>query len=182
MDESELWGRVVEGGDARALGEVFELHADRLFRHAARLADDRRDAEDAVAVAFFELWRRRAAVRLVDGSPLPWLLVTTTNALRNLTRATSRYRRLIGVLPRGEHARAAEAEAFGDDQVRALLSPLGSIDRQLATLVWLEGFSADEAGVVVGMSSGTVRTRLSRARTKLGRLNMSLVITREESI
>ncbi|WP_396133584.1 RNA polymerase sigma factor [Arthrobacter sp. 1088] len=47
----------------------------------------RHDAEDATAAAFLELWRRREGVRLVDGSILPWLLVTTTNTARNLQRS-----------------------------------------------------------------------------------------------
>lgn len=167
MDEAGLWRRVVADGDERALGALYERHVDRVFRHAARLASDRRDAEDATAVAFFELWRRRAAVRVVDGSPLPWLLATTTNALRNLERSSARYRRLLNTLPRSADAASAEDEAFCDENARAVLAPLGAVDRQLMTLVQLEGFRADEAAAVVGLSAAAARARLSRARAKL---------------
>ncbi len=167
MRESELWRRVVDSADERALGELYDLHVDRAYRHALRLAADRRDAEDAVAVALLELWRRRAAVRLVDGSPLPWLLATTTNALRNLQRSAARYRKLLETIPRAEHAASAEDDAFADDGVRSALATLGQIDRQLVALVLLEGFSGDEAAVALGLSPGAARTRLSRARTKL---------------
>ncbi|GMA28872.1 hypothetical protein [Arenivirga flava] len=51
MRENELWRRVVDSGDERAIGELND-HVDRVIRHAARTATDRRDAEDAVAVAF----------------------------------------------------------------------------------------------------------------------------------
>jgi DNA-directed RNA polymerase specialized sigma24 family protein len=61
-----LWRRSLEG-DGEAFGALFDRHRDRVFGHACRLADTRQDAEDVVASAFLELWRRRAEVRLVDG-------------------------------------------------------------------------------------------------------------------
>ena len=93
-----LWGRVCEG-DESALGALFDRHEARLFRHARRLLTSREDAKDAVAIAFFELWRKRESVRLVDGSPLPWLLNTVSNSARNLERSSRRYRALLARTP-----------------------------------------------------------------------------------
>ena len=78
-DDTGLWDRVRQG-DELALAALFDRYEGRLFRHASRLLTAREDAKDAVTVAFFELWRKRAAVRLVDGSPLPWLLTRTAPA------------------------------------------------------------------------------------------------------
>ena len=97
------WVRVC-GGDPAALGALFDRHEARLFRHACRLLTAREDAKDAVTIAFFELWRKRASVRLVDGSPLPWLLNTVSYAARNLERSGRRYRTLIARAPRPESA------------------------------------------------------------------------------
>src|SRR6478735_5435824 len=94
-DDAGVWSRL-RAGDESALGELFDRHEARLFRHAARLLTTREDAKDAVAIAFFELWRRQSAVRLVDGSPLPWLLNTVSNTARNLERSGRRYRTLLG--------------------------------------------------------------------------------------
>ena len=71
-EDAELWERV-RAGDESALAALFDRHEARLFRHASRLLTAREDAKDAVTIAFFELWRKRSSVRLVDGSPLPWL-------------------------------------------------------------------------------------------------------------
>jgi RNA polymerase sigma-70 factor (ECF subfamily) len=73
VGDSGLWSRGVDGNGS-AFGELFDIHHDRVFRHAYRLVENRHDAEDVTATAFLELWRRRADVRLVDGSVLPWLL------------------------------------------------------------------------------------------------------------
>ena len=107
--ESELWNRSL-GGDSSAFGELFDKHRDRIFRHAFRLVGNVHDAEDAAATVFLELWRRRKQVRVVDGSILPWLLVTTTNACRNIQRAARRYRTFIDALPRDPDALGAEEE------------------------------------------------------------------------
>jgi RNA polymerase sigma-70 factor (ECF subfamily) len=86
-----LWRRSLDG-DGEAFAFLFDRHRDRVFGHAFRLVQTRHDAEDVAASVFLELWRRRAEVRLVDGSVLPWLLVTTTNVGRNSARGTRRYR------------------------------------------------------------------------------------------
>ena len=87
--EAALWSAARQA-DERAFAGVFDLHRDRVFRHAMRLADTRADAEDVVAMAFTDLWRRRDDVRVVDGSVLPWLLVTAANLSRNSHRSLLR--------------------------------------------------------------------------------------------
>jgi DNA-directed RNA polymerase specialized sigma24 family protein len=81
-DDAGLWGRSLKG-EGEAFRVLYARHRDRIFRHAYRLSGDRHDAEDIMATAFLELWRCRAKVRIVEGSVLPWLLVTTTNAARS---------------------------------------------------------------------------------------------------
>ncbi|MCU1407490.1 MAG: hypothetical protein JWQ43_3793, partial [Glaciihabitans sp.] len=62
--------------DGDAVGRVFDRHRDRIFRHSLALVPSGDDARDVVAITFLEAWRRRDSVRFVDGSLLPWLLVT----------------------------------------------------------------------------------------------------------
>src|SRR4029078_13376954 len=68
MDDEDAadWASL-SAGDPAGLARLFDRHAAQLFRHAARLLTDREDAKDAVAIAFFELWRKRNTVRLVGG-------------------------------------------------------------------------------------------------------------------
>lgn len=56
-----------------------------MFRHSLRLVASPADAGDVVPIVFLEAWRKRATVRFVDDSLLPWLLVTATNAAGNVT-------------------------------------------------------------------------------------------------
>lgn len=98
MSDAEHWDRVLEG-NAQAFAVCFDRHRDPVFRSLLRAVDQTHEAEDLTATVFLELWRRREAVHLVDGSLLPWLLATATNVGRNAARARRRYRSFLARLP-----------------------------------------------------------------------------------
>ncbi|WP_374312082.1 RNA polymerase sigma factor [Microbacterium sp.] len=166
MDEPDAtdWARVC-AGDPAALGALFDRHEARLFRHARRLLSAREDAKDAVTIAFFELWRKRSTVRLVDGSPLPWLLNTVAHSARNLERSSRRYRTLIARAPRPQ----ADEGPRGPDEsgVLAALRRLPAREQSVVVLTILEGYPERDVAQTLGIPVGTVKSRLSRARGKL---------------
>lgn len=171
--DGDLWSRSLTG-DGDAFGVLFDRHRDRVYRHAYRLAQNRPDAEDTSAAAFLELWRQRRKVNLVQGSVLPWLLVTTTNCALNLQRATRRYDALLKKLPRTpDVADPADIYLQGsgldavDERLADALRALKPVDLQLITLVALEGYDISAAAAVLELSAGTAKTRLHRARHKL---------------
>ena len=100
-EELATWQRALNGNGA-AFAALFRQHQPRVYRRALSLVGGTHDAEDVTALSFFELWRRRRAVRVVDGTVLPWLLVTTVNLSRNHSRGDRRYRHLVASLPHGE--------------------------------------------------------------------------------
>jgi len=173
MADAAQWTRSLEG-DGDAFGVLFDRHRDRVFRHACRLVGSRHDAEDVTAVAFLELWRRRRDVRLVDGSVLPWLLVTTSNVARNAQRASRRYRQFLGRLPRQPVASDAADAALDlhpfdgiDQHLGAALRSLSAQDLQLVTLVALEDYSVADAAAVLRLTPSAAKARLHRARHRL---------------
>ncbi|WP_446723850.1 RNA polymerase sigma factor [Microbacterium sp. CPCC 204701] len=171
-DAEEAWWQRGLAGDARAFGFLFDLHRDRVFRHAFRILQNQADAEDAAAVSFLELWRRRWHVRVVDGSVLPWLLVTTTNSCRNLDRSRRRYRRLLESLPHGESHPSAEdilLDLTPNADVMVALRELTPRDAHLFSLVAMEDYSVSDAARALGISPGAARTRLHRIRATLQR-------------
>lgn len=151
-------------GDGLAFARIFDEHRDRVFRHSLRLVDSWADADDAVVVAFLELWRRRHSVRLVDGSVLPWLLVTATNAARNISRSSRRYRALLDRLPAPDRAPDVDER---DPSVREAFGRLSRHHQEVLALCVLDGFTEAEAAHVLGIATGTVKSRLSRARRRL---------------
>jgi RNA polymerase sigma factor (sigma-70 family) len=166
-DEAELWRRACrDEGDA--FGELFDLHHQRVFSRAMGLAQNRHDAEDVTAAAFFELWRKRRAVRVVNGSILPWLLVTTVNLARNGLRSTARYERFLRTMPRPDHEDGPDAEQWETRRrVAASLAELSTVDSALFVLTALEGLPMAQAAEALGLQPSTARVRLHRARVRL---------------
>jgi RNA polymerase sigma-70 factor (ECF subfamily) len=170
-DDERVWQRIA-AGESRAFGEIWDRHHVRVFRHLLASGQHADDAEDLTATVFLELWRRRTRVRFVDGSVLPWLIVTAQNTARNAARARSRYRRFLAALPPPEHHRDhAEDVAERDDPRRSRLrSELGRArpdDAHLLALTVLEGFTVREAASVIGVSESAAKMRLSRLRSRL---------------
>jgi RNA polymerase sigma-70 factor (ECF subfamily) len=172
-DEDRLWSRSLDG-DGEAFGVLYDRHRDRVFRHAYRLAGNHHDAEDAMAAAFLELWRRRTKVRVIQGSILPWLLVTTTNMARNNGRAALRYRKLLDSLPRTvESSQPPEEDVFIsyqeslDRDFSRALGTLSAEDLHLVSLVVFEDYPLADAAAVLKMTPGAAKTRMHRAKHRM---------------
>ncbi|MGH1526444.1 RNA polymerase sigma factor [Leifsonia sp. L25] len=173
LDEQQALGRVRDG-DADAFGVLFDLHHGRVFRQALRLTASLHDAEDVTAVVFLEAWRRRDSMRLVDGSVVGWLLVTTNYVFRNQLRSKRRYREALAHLPAPEdapdHSHAVDDRLDGDARRSALRTALAELpkrDQDIITLCVFEELSTAEAAEALAISHGTVKSRLSRAKARL---------------
>jgi RNA polymerase sigma-70 factor (ECF subfamily) len=168
-DDSDAaeWARAL-GGEGEAFGRVFDRHRARVERHARWLSSDREDAADVVAMVFFEAWRKRAAVRFVDGSLLPWLLATAGNVARNQNRAARRYQALLSRLP--ATAPVPDHADSHDRETLALLATLPRRDVEVVVLSILEGYSDREVAEILRIPIGTAKSRLSRAKARLAEL------------
>ncbi|WP_328534374.1 RNA polymerase sigma factor [Micromonospora zamorensis] len=164
----------IRAGDSDALGELFDEHADAVHRHALWSGSDPANAEDVVSLTFLEAWRIRESLRPDGDSLRPWLLGIATNVLRNRQRAARRHREALRRLPVRDtvpdFADAVVDLMHDADRVAAAMAGLRALrraDREVFLLcVWsqLDYAAAAEA---LGVPVGTVRSRLSRARTRL---------------
>lgn len=176
-----LWWRRALGGDGDAFARIFDLHRDRLFRSALSRTTTAADAEDAVAAAFLELWRKRRSVRVVDGSVLPWLLTTTHNVVRNLARFQRRHRAFLerlpppGTEPSAETLAGERAELDSRrDELSRVLRVLAPADAEIIALVLVEELSLNHTADVLGISTDAARQRLSRARRRARSIHATL--------
>lgn len=181
-DES-LWPRVV-AGDGEAFGVVFDRHRDRILGHALRLVRPPHVAEDVTAMVFYEAWRRRADVRIVNGSVVAWLLMTTNYTVRNQARQQRRYQQFLAQLPPpavtsdiADDVAETEHREIASNTMRAAFAQLRPQDRDILTLCVLEELSVREAADALEIAEGTVKSRLYRAKAKL----RGLYVTEEDA-
>lgn len=166
----------ISQGDHGAFGELFDAYARSVYNHAFRLTGNWAQAEDVVSLTFLDAWRLRQKVNEEGGSLRPWLLGIATNVTRNTRRAARRHATAVARLPRGEVERDFADEIAGrlDDSaqlalVRTALAGLRRADREVLALCVWAGLDYAAAAEALGVPVGTVRSRLSRARTKLAK-------------
>ncbi|WP_294003765.1 RNA polymerase sigma factor [Streptomyces sp.] len=171
----------VRNGDPDAFAALFDECARAVYNHAFRLTADWSLAEDVMSTTFMEAWRRRASVEAAGGSLRPWLLGIATNVARSHHRSNRRYRKAASAAAAANAAgeqiddHAEETAGRVDDRRRlnatlAALSLLKRPEREVLTLCLYEGMGYAEAARALGIPVGTVRSRLSRARTRLRKL------------
>ena len=165
--DADDWAQAL-AGSGESFGRIFDRHRDRLYRHSVRLVPTASDADDVVAIAFLEAWRKRTAVRFVADSLLHWLLVAATHSAQHVSRGARRYRALLARLP-AEASVPDHAESIGEGDAQRELRSLSLADREVIVLCVLEGLSEREAASALGVPPGTVKSRLSRAKARLAR-------------
>ena len=185
VSDEVLWCQVVNG-DGDAFGVLSDRHHDRIWRHAHKVLGEPHVAEDVTAVVFYEAWRRRTSIRMVNDSILPWLLVTTNNTLRNHVRQQRRYRYFLNQLPPpaeetdiADSIAEADEASFKTSALREAFTRLRPPERDVLTLCIIEGLGAKAAGAALGIADGTVKSRLHRAKSRLGTLYSRIVQEQE---
>lgn len=134
----------------------------RVVGVVALVCPDRAVAEDAVQDALLATWSR-------DDDPDSYTAWVTTVALNKARSATRRLRAEQRAVDRLPEQRVREGDPVVHDVGRAL-TRLSLRQRQVVVLhYWLDLDVATTARVL-GVSAGTVKTQLSRARTALAPL------------
>ena len=122
-------------------------------------------AEDAAQAAWIQAWRKFHQLR-DDDKLRSWLVAVAANEARQIARK----RRGVPVRAPSDGF-AAEADPRLAD-LAAALARLTADDRRVLGLRYVGGFTSDEIGKALGISSGAVRHRLvrllARLRTELG--------------
>ena len=175
VGDDELWLRA-RGGDAEAFGVLFERHSQAIYNFCFRRTADWAVAEDLLSIVFLEAWRRREK-DLPPGMVRAWLHGIATFVVRNRRRTEQRYRRALGRLPREsptpDFVADVEERLADESRMAVLLEQLRTLpsrDQDVLVLCVWSGLTYDEAATALGVPVGTVRSRLSRARSRLREL------------
>lgn len=146
----------------------------RVFAVCQRTLRDHLDAEEATQEVFVRLARHAGSFR-GDAKLSTWLYAVARNVSTDRVRHDARR----PATPVADVVDVAGGRAAAEDEIGAsdlgvdLSRALGQLDelsRSLLLLVAVEGLSYAEAAEASGLAVGTVKSRVSRARVRLGEL------------
>ena len=160
--------RAVAAGDRRALGELYDAHAPWLVLRLSRRCSDPGLVDEVVQDTFVAVWR---SAKKWDGrgQVAAWIWGI---GMRRLVDAL-RGKPAVTYLLREEHAgtsMSAEEQVLLGVEHGDLGGALARLSPELRTVVQatvLDGLTHREAGRLLGLPTGTVKTRMMRARAAL---------------
>lgn len=115
-------------------------------------------AEDSAQEAFVRAWQRWA--KLEDDDPVAWVRKVAWRLCIDDWRRRRRMSAALAVVNLSQEGRAP-----GDlDNTRSMLDPLSAEQATVVVLYYVEDLPVDEIADLLEIPSGTVKSRLSRAR------------------
>ena len=174
VTDRALWRRAA-GGEAEAFGEIYERHANVIYNFCFRRTADWALAEDLTATVFLEAWKKRRRVVFDDEDAVrPWLFGVANNVVRNEARRHRRFARALAGLAAPRPAPDSSERAADAVEMRRILAAvreLPSREQDVLALCVFADLSYADAALALGVPDGTVRSRLARARNRLGELS-----------
>ena len=135
-----------------------------MTRLARRLAPHA-DPDDIVQDALIRAWTKRTQFDAERGTPTTWLLAIVADQARASRR--SRVRRLRVVDDSAELPDPAAPEVVTDPDLERAIRQLAERQQLAVHLHYFVGLTVDETAAVMACSSGTVKSTLYDARTRL---------------
>jgi RNA polymerase sigma-70 factor (ECF subfamily) len=152
-------------GDREAFESIVLQKGEPLFRTALAIVGDAADARDATQETFVSAWRGLSGLRNVDRFDA-WL----GRILINQCRMTLRHRRRLRevALETSDMSVSEQPDALADStDFDDAFNRLTVDQRAILVLHHLRGYDLREIAAWLGIPSGTVKWRLSRARRAL---------------
>jgi len=155
-------------GDPGAFEVLVRRHQDRLWAVALRTVGDREDAADALQNALVAAYRSAAGFR-GDAAVTTWLHRIVVNACLDVVRR--RTARPTDPLPEAAREPADPRDRFAESDtaaaVAAALATLPVDQRAALVLVDVHGYGVEQAAAILGVPTGTVKSRCARGRARL---------------
>lgn len=182
----DIWVRLKKG-DKEALGQLYDLYADRLYAYGMRIVSNSAVVEDAIQAIFVNLFERRAVIA-TPNYPLSYLCVSLRRLLlRDATKQRKHcdldgindletFRIEIDVEQTIMHSERKREEVYMLQKSLDLLTPR---QREAVYLKYYNDLNNDEIAEAMNISNQSVRNLISSALILLresSALKMSVIL------
>lgn len=162
LEELALVARVLAVDDRRAFARLVDAHQEALLRFLTAMCGSQTEAADIAQETFIKAWRGLRGWQQT-GRFGTWLYAIAVNECRSAMRSRHEY---SSELP-DEAADTSEAPADARMDLATAVAQLTEAQREVVLLFYYRDMALKDIVKVTGMPENTVKSHLSRARSRL---------------
>jgi RNA polymerase sigma-70 factor (ECF subfamily) len=169
---------LVAGGDEPAFAELYRRVAPAVFGLVTKVVRNPAQAEEVTQEVFVELWRTAPRFDPARGTARSWIMTCAHRRAVDRVRSAERAARRDDLAGRRDQGRPYDEvveqveTSLERERVRRGLDVLTDLQREAVVLAYYGGYTHREIAELLGVPSGTVKTRLRdgliRLRDHLG--------------
>jgi RNA polymerase sigma-70 factor (ECF subfamily) len=168
LQENDDWVRAART-DAEALGRLYELYYERIFRFCVYRLFNKEIAEDVTSAVFLEVARR---IRRFEGRTERdfgnWLYAIAANQANAAIRKSSRRKKLLSQAVQSRVANSTDDPSEPDwPSLYAAILKLKPQHQTIVTLRFFENFSYEQIAKILNVKEATLRVTLHRILNQL---------------
>jgi RNA polymerase sigma-70 factor, ECF subfamily len=165
-------------GDEEAFAELYRRVAAAVFGLVSKVVRNPAQAEEVTQEVFVELWRTASRFDPARGTARSWIMTCAHRRAVDRVRSAERAARRDDLAGRRDQGRPYDEvveqveTSLEREHVRRSLAALTDLQREAVVLAYYGGYTHREIAELLGVPSGTVKTRLRdgliRLRDHLG--------------
>ena len=154
-----------------AFDAVYEQIASSVFGIVRRVIRDPAQSEEVTQDVLLEVWRNAAKFDADRGSAMAWVMTLAhrraVDRVRSVQKESERELRVATAdVPYDEVAEAVES-TLERERVRRCLRSLTELQRESVTLAYYGGYTYGQVASLLGVPTGTIKTRMRDALIRL---------------
>ncbi len=165
-----ITSKKIRDGDVEAFEKLVESYKHKVFNYCLRMTNNHHVAEDLAQDIFIKVYRRMGTYDGNKSSLSTWIYAISRNTCFNYLRDTTKETHYQLETARLQSTLSPEEEYLLEEEKGRLIMALELLsieDREVILLIDYLGLKYREVGEIMGLPTGTVKSRLHGIRIKL---------------
>ncbi|MFC1955456.1 RNA polymerase sigma factor [Chloroflexota bacterium] len=157
-------------GDGEAFGHLYDVYADRIYRHIYYRTSNVEDARDLTQEVFIKAWQGLPKYKRTKTPFFGWLFTISHNRIIDYYRTKRDFAYLNNEVIMEDRKKGPDKlveEQFTQQEVRRAIIQLPEDQQQVIFMSFIEGLEYSEIAAALNKSEGNIRVIVHRALKRM---------------